>query len=540
MEDGQWQSDVPMMRGGGSDPDFLNQSESSQSPDENHNRLLEEEEEVEQGPRGGHRPLRQENTHNNGEDEDYDSSRVEDEEDEEMDSNSGAFSPELDGRMRDSPTSSPSPTVSEQLLSPEEPPLGDAASPLTFFHTLTFPWSLEELEEQGDHPLLPQRLHQIAEAFIAEENYERALRFLHLETLYHERLLANLCALQHQWEKRLSLSGRGVDVQRERDSDLDTEELEKLRRICRTHSRPASSSEQCDTSKVQKNSVIRETRGLQGISCSSGRIMEDQSPSEAQQELVQTEECSSSNPQSHQPPTRDPSSSSPADRVQVEENTSISDSLRDADAEPEEAVDSAQPQPDTLGPGALMDTGQDEVESVPLDQQVEEEMLKSEDDGEPPDVSGNPAQLEQEDFGNGVEMLDVLNVSMLDDMAKRIQVEEITPAAGLVSILKRRASDEGTISSTPAATKPFSKRKVRFQEPENGIEHDEVGGDSWLLLLLLCLATVVISVGGTALYCTFGDAQSSVCTDFSHNMDIYMGRVQRGMDELKHWLSSSS
>lgn len=69
---------------------------------------------------------------------------------------------------------------------------------------------------------------------------------------------------------------------------------------------------------------------------------------------------------------------------------------------------------------------------------------------------------------------------------------------------------------------------------------EEVSGDSWVLLLLLCLATVVISVGGTALYCTVGDAQSSVCTDFSHNMDFYVGQVQRGMAELKHWFSPSS
>lgn len=149
---------------------------------------------------------------------------------------------------------------------------------------------------------------------------------------------------------------------------------------------------------------------------------------------------------------------------------------------------------------------------------------------------------------------------------------QITPAAGLVSILKRRVSLEEAISSVPAAPKPVSKRKVRFREPDEGLDPgknrycllkthfcsiqtdhvlilhwfaymqyaDEVGGDSWLLLLLLCLATVVISVGGTALYCTFGDAQSSVCTDFSHNMDFYIGRVQRGMDELKHWLSPSS
>ncbi len=108
MDDGQWQSDGPVRRGGVTDPDLLNDSDSSRSPDENQNRLVEEAEEVEQGPHGGQRPLRQDNT-----DEDYDSSKVEGEEDEEeedVDSNSGAYSSELDGHIRDSPTPSPSPT----------------------------------------------------------------------------------------------------------------------------------------------------------------------------------------------------------------------------------------------------------------------------------------------------------------------------------------------------------------------------------------------------------------------------------------------
>lgn len=69
---------------------------------------------------------------------------------------------------------------------------------------------------------------------------------------------------------------------------------------------------------------------------------------------------------------------------------------------------------------------------------------------------------------------------------------------------------------------------------------DDVGLDSCLLLLLLCMVTMVISVGGTALYCTLGDPQSSVCTDFSHNVDFYLGQVQRGVDEIRHWLSPGS
>ncbi|CAM4648643.1 unnamed protein product [Leuciscus chuanchicus] len=164
MDDGQWQSDGPVRRAGLTDPDLLNDSESSRSPDENQNRLVEEAEEVEQGPRGGQKPLRQDHTNNNSDDEDYDSSRVEDEEEEEEeeeegDSNSGAFSPELDGHIRDSPTPSPSPTVSEGLVSPEGPPQGDAGSPQGFGRPLSA--SLQELGEQGDHPLLPHCLHQV-------------------------------------------------------------------------------------------------------------------------------------------------------------------------------------------------------------------------------------------------------------------------------------------------------------------------------------------------------------------------------------------
>ncbi|XP_051724603.1 consortin [Ctenopharyngodon idella] len=586
MDDGQWQSDGPVRRGGLNDPDLLNDSDSSRSPDENQNRLVEEAEEVEQGPRGGQKLVRQDNTNNNGDDEDYDSSKVEEEEEEE-DSNSGAYSPELDGHIQDSPTPSPSPTVSEGLVSPEGTPYSDAGSPQGFGRPLAA--SLQKLGEQGDHPLLPHCLHQIAESFMHEEDYERAVRFIQLERLYHERLLSNLAALQQQWERRWSSVGRCQDSREERDSVLDAEHLEKLRHICRTHRQPAQSIEKCEVSKVQRNSVIRETLGgeqnlnTQVLSCSSGKVMEDQSTYEAQQEVIQLEDCCSTASQSHQseqqhdpsPSSDTPSSfssavtdssSSPAceDAGAEEESVRVAASHRDAAPEPESPMDAAQtgnveaqpPQTETIGPGVVMegtgdtvDMGQDVVEAVPHAKQENageiEEALKLEEGGEDhepqeQEIPENTTELELEENGNGVELLDIMNVSMLDDLAKRIQVEEITPAAGLVSILKRRVSLEGANSSTPAPPKPVSKRKVRFREPDEGLDHDEVGGDSWLLLLLLCLATVVISVGGTALYCTFGDAQSSVCTDFSHNMDFYIGRVQRGMDELKHWLSPSS
>lgn len=65
---------------------------------------------------------------------------------------------------------------------------------------------------------------------------------------------------------------------------------------------------------------------------------------------------------------------------------------------------------------------------------------------------------------------------------------------------------------------------------------DEVGGDSCLILLLLCLVTVVISVGGTALYCTLLDTYSNICTDFTHNVDFYVVNVRRLVEGLGRWL----
>lgn len=65
---------------------------------------------------------------------------------------------------------------------------------------------------------------------------------------------------------------------------------------------------------------------------------------------------------------------------------------------------------------------------------------------------------------------------------------------------------------------------------------DEVGGDSCLILLLLCLVTMVISVGGTALYCTLVGKYSNICTDFSHNVDFYVSNVRGFFEGLGHWL----
>uniref|UniRef100_A0A7N8YIV1 Consortin, connexin sorting protein b n=1 Tax=Mastacembelus armatus TaxID=205130 RepID=A0A7N8YIV1_9TELE len=131
---------------------------------------------------------------------------------------------------------------------------------------------------------------------------------------------------------------------------------------------------------------------------------------------------------------------------------------------------------------------------------------------------------------------------------EEVKVECSSPD-GLVSILKRRrASLDGLPPPNNIDSKQNSKRKVRFSEPEDGTEQeayclialfspvDEVGGDSCLILLLLCLVTVVISIGGTALYCTLVDTYSSICTDFTHNVDFYVTNVRRFFVGLGHWL----
>ncbi|XP_013375898.1 PREDICTED: consortin [Chinchilla lanigera] len=122
----------------------------------------------------------------------------------------------------------------------------------------------------------------------------------------------------------------------------------------------------------------------------------------------------------------------------------------------------------------------------------------------------------------------------LDDLAKRIEIAEVVPAEGLVSILKKRRDSVGD-HPDQMQQKP-SKRRVRFQEIDDNLDQDEIGGSSCILLILLCIATVFLSIGGTALYCTFGDMESPVCTDFADNMDFYYTKFLQGMAELKHWI----
>lgn len=162
-----------------------------------------------------------------------------------------------------------------------------------------------------------------------------------------------------------------------------------------------------------------------------------------------------------------------------------------------------------------------------------------------PQERGGEDEEEEFEYEYEVEQADIIReAASLDDMAKLITVEEISPASGLVSILKKRSvcADKSSVSpsSEPRPDKPAAKRRVRFKVPDDSYEQEVGGGDSCLLLFLLCLVTVVISVGGTALYCALGDAHSTVCQDFSRNADFYIVQIQRGISHIQHWFTPGS
>lgn len=189
---------------------------------------------------------------------------------------------------------------------------------------------------------------------------------------------------------------------------------------------------------------------------------------------------------------------------------------------------------------------QEESQLIPGDKQSTGEILPSE--MHTPEECMYPSSLEdlekEEEEDYDLEPADLIRAAAtLDTLAKLITVEEMVPAPGLVSILKKRTVCSE--SPTPASPEPqFSKmpakRRVRFKVPDDGFDSDMGGGDSCLLLFLLCLVTVVISIGGTALYCALGDTHSSVCQDFSRNADFYISQVQRGISQIQHWLTPAS
>ncbi|MBN3274253.1 CNST protein, partial [Polyodon spathula] len=486
--------------------------------------------------------------------------------------------------------------------------------------------------EQSDSSVLPQCLHQIAETYFQEHDYEKAVQFIQLERLYHEQLLSNLSAVQKQWESRRKVAlSQETKPFRNSLKTLEAQELATLTKLCMTHRRPTLTAEKpVTTENALKNSLIPlKKAGEQGkpdpkaTTCSSGSGPDTEAPreeKEAKQESMSdggsvsgSETGRSELVGSHQREpsgTRSPQASGPLGQPYTDSlNTQLLDTAQkkllpgqaspvqqaggvqyDSSASGEQAGEgnhlgeevkvkgkgllSSPPGEEARddcnitaagnealqsehmselgeleGQGGGEEEEEKEKEKEEEEEEEEEELGRAEEvekKGSPDrdvasSTSGSVAESELDTSPHG--FLDVWglddSVPSLDDLAKRIEIEEITPAEGLVSILKRRGSLNG--AEVPSVrVKRGAKRRVRFKETDDMLDQDEVGMDSCLLLVLLCVVTVFISVGGTALYCTFGDVESSVCTDFSSNMDFYFTQMQQRVQDLKRWLSPGS
>ncbi|XP_059926928.1 consortin isoform X1 [Gadus macrocephalus] len=443
---------------------------------------------------------------------------------------------------------------------------------------------LEELEHRADDNHLPQYLHQIAEAFVNQEDYRRAIWCIQLERLYHQRLLENLSSLQKQWER----SCRSTST-----SDLETQ-LDTLAHICQTHNRPAASNALCASLELLKASMTHDEKPPGELtSCTSGHLTEGEL--EVGQRDTETrltgkmQPIKSSTGMDHfddvrptageesagtsnglggravhtAPPITAGSGIPPATGAEMDWSKPAGsqgvegEATQEKHREEEEERGSWESQEDAHalemedkgGGGEVEEEGGEAVpedtelrgieEVVPLLQQeavAEENQWEVTQLGlhsQPWEEEGAQLEQEEQDYGP-----DIIKESYhLDDQAKLISVEEVMPACGLISILKKRSV---CVSECPEPVKAAAKRRVRFKVADDGYNQEVGGGDSCLLLFLLCLVTVVISVGGTALYCALGDAHSTVCQDFSRNADFYVGQMQRGISHLQHWLAPGS
>ncbi|XP_062066767.1 consortin isoform X3 [Lepus europaeus] len=518
--------------------------------------------------------------------------------------------------------------------------------------------------EQLDSRALPLCLHQIAESYFQEEDYEKAMKFIQLERLYHEQLLANLSAIQEQWEtKWKTVQPHTVTSLRNSEKGFNGEDFERLTKFCTTHqdpllskhkiaavekslgkkcfpqfiapeepkergatakeseSEPSTNQESQQQEDPQESSPCCDPMDKQAVTAAKDHTEEPLLSTEATLELhAQSSETarSRSGPGSAENACADNSClqlAQPEDCPDVATTGGV--------AEDPEAVPPSQEATEPLilpGPALISEDRysqtrrkelhlplQDASEALPTGQ-LENNELNERQQPDPSDSDGKSlhGQTDSEGSGNALcekneisdlsarlpevfmapeekgdeedqvnkETEDYLNSLLegclkdseedslsyednpdlspeegsyslqenlpsddsclsLDDLAKRIQIAEVVPAEGLVSILKKRNDSVGDPS---AQMQKSSKRRVRFQEIDDNLDQDEVGSGSCILLILLCIATVFLSVGGTALYCTFGDMESPVCTDFADNVDFYYTKLLQGMAELKHWI----
>ncbi|KFO91558.1 Consortin, partial [Buceros rhinoceros silvestris] len=539
---------------------------------------------------------------------------------------------------------------------------------------------LREEVEQMDSKILPLCLHQIAETYFQEEEYEKAMKFIQLERLYHEQLLANLSSIQEQWERKWKTAVPSpVTTLRNSAKELSGEELEKLTRVCSSHQQPQASKnklvaaentwESCYLLQLMESKNLKEREAAafkSGTETCPGvgpkeedKQLSSNSPSEnkterqaaaaaaslwvaAGKDHMEEQHCSAeSTPEPHTQSTGTVGRPSPGclssgdagkdNSLQLRERQLSKDAekregtagepgvrlplkpmvdalvLTDADFMPSDLdvqadrnllgskhaagsseiasgqlgnsdLKQQQKQPgdddekssrdrtasnvcsgcnkvsereDTAHSGVCKEIQRTAGQEEKVKNQEQEDLFLRFLNGNVIDPEESFANLSnQEDFDtvpdisperasyNSLEALSLDDsFSSLDELARRIEIAEIAPAEGLVSILKKRDDREGkTIAQVQQRQ---TKRRVRFQEMEDTLDQEEVAGGSCVLLILLCIATVFLSIGGTALYCTFGDMESPVCTDFAANMDFYYTQILRRVEELKHWIAFS-
>ncbi|KAG7316793.1 hypothetical protein KOW79_020334 [Hemibagrus wyckioides] len=308
--------------------------------------------------------------------------------------------------------------------------------------------ALTSLSEHPDHMLLPQSLHQIAEAYFLEEDYQWAVQFLQLEILYHERLLSNLASMHKDWESHWKTLTRGNKCPvKIHCTEIETKCMNSLNHICRTHQRYSSM-----------------------VSVSGKLYRQILWPNRSVVEKVTKESIT-------------------VQQMNTGRSSKMYEWTEQPQSDPEEETEDE-------------DEDREEAERLMVQEEVERR---------------------QKLFG--------------DESTELIEVEETFPSNGLISILKKREE------SSPVSLSPHrnsSKFKVRFCDSDALLDNDDLGEDSCLFFLVLCLVTVVISMGSTMLYCFLGGAYSSICADFSHNMDFFFGFVRRAVDSLTHWFIPAS
>ncbi|CAH6789576.1 Cnst [Phodopus roborovskii] len=496
--------------------------------------------------------------------------------------------------------------------------------------------------EQMDSRALPLFLHQVAETYFQEEDYEKAMKFIQLERLYHEQLLANLSAIQEQWEtKWKAVQPHSVTPLRNSEKGFNGEDFEQLAKICTTHQDPL----------LFKHKIAPVEKSLGG-KCFSRVTMSEEpkergtttkepetetwpgmEPSGGQHE----EQPQESSPSSHQMDWQAVSPSLPetarkehkeeepvcGTRATLELHTQSPETVRSRTgpdaaesaceddsclqvpptedhpgvaqdpkgSPPSEPVTEPQlfPGGDSIPP-VLISEGkysqahrkelclpiQGVLEALPRDlpqsselDELQQPLLPASDGKSPhsqtdlepgsenalcgdskasdvrtlcPEVCMAPEEGRDKEDLVSKETEDYLN-SLLEGCLKDAEeslsyediqdddsdlLQDLSPEEASYSLQENLPPDDSSLSLDDLA------KKIEITEVRQG--GNEVGSGSCILLVLLCIATVFLSVGGTALYCTLGNLESPVCTDFADNMDFYYTKLLQGVARLKHWV----